>query len=56
MEQTIKIITGKVAWDIYGGWSDVVRGLFIDTLKVESIFNEYVGKNIKVTIEVVEDK
>jgi len=49
----IKIITGKIERNIYGQWSDVTRGLFIDQEKLENIFEEYEGQHIKITIEPV---
>ena len=50
-ERTIKVITGKVAYDIFGNFEDCSPGLYIDTDKVETIFSPFEGKAIKVTIE-----
>ena len=51
MEYTIRIITGKVEYDIFGSYEDCSPGLYIDEDKIERIFAEYNGKNIKITIE-----
>jgi hypothetical protein len=51
----IKIVEGEVVRDRFGSWSDCSPGLYIDTDMVESIFNAYKGKRIRVTIEVVGD-
>jgi hypothetical protein len=53
--KTIEIIKGKVERDIYGSWDDCSPGLYLESDMVETIFREYVGKNIKVTIEEIED-
>ena len=52
-EQTIKIITGKVKWNIYGDYEDCDRGLYIDGDKIETLLNKYEGKVVKLTIEEV---
>ncbi len=51
MEYIIAVITGKVAYDIFGSFKDCSPGLYIGTDKVESIFDKFKGKSIKVTIE-----
>lgn len=50
----IRIVEGNVRRDVFGSWSDCSPGLYIDTDMVETIFNAYKGKRIRVTIEVVE--
>jgi hypothetical protein len=50
---SISIITGKVERDIYGLYGNMPSELFIDHDKITSIFNKYEGKDIKVTIEVM---
>ena len=54
MKQTITVITGKVARDIFGSYEDCSPGLYIDSDKIESVFAMYYGKDIKITIEVIE--
>lgn len=55
MESNIKIITGKVEENPYGNWSDCDTGIFIDSDKVESIFRQYKGKTVRVTIEEIKE-
>jgi hypothetical protein len=61
MTKEIKIIEGKVGKDIYGSWDDCSSGLYLDSDMIyldsdliSTIFYNYLGKNIKVTIEEVE--
>lgn len=54
-EKTIKVINGKVATNIYGNWEDCDPGLYLGDRRVESIFNEFHKKTIKVTIEVLDN-
>lgn len=56
MKKNIEIYSGKIRRNIHGDWSDVDKGLFIDHGMIESIFNDYIGRNIKITIEIDEDK
>ena len=49
----IKIIEGKVARDIYGSWDDCSPGLYVDSNNAESLFSEYIGKTVRITIEEV---
>jgi hypothetical protein len=53
MESTITIITGKVAYDVFGSYSDCSPGLYIDKDKVVSLLDKFVGKEEKITIEVI---
>lgn len=53
-KKEIKIIEGDVRHDVFGSWSDCSPGLYIDTDMVESIFNSYKGRRVRVTIEVIE--
>jgi hypothetical protein len=55
MVQTTKVITGKVTRDRFGSWEDCSPGIYIDTDMVETLFSEYTGQNIRVTIEVIDD-
>jgi len=50
----IKIIEGDVRRDVFGSWDDCSPGLYIETDMVETIFNQYRGRRIRVTIEVVD--
>lgn len=52
---TTKTIEGKVVRNPYGNWSDVDKGIYVDGENVESIFNGYIGKKIKVVIQECED-
>lgn len=48
--------TGKVEVNPYGEWDDVSKGIRIGLSDwVETIFRNYEGKNVKVTIEVLPD-
>jgi hypothetical protein len=51
-----KVITGLVRRDPYGSWDDCSPGLYIDSDMVETIFREYKGKNIRVTIEEIKEE
>lgn len=51
-----KTIIGKIERDPFGSWEDCSPGLYIDRDKIESIFDEYKGKTIKITIEEIETK
>ena len=51
-----KIILGNVERDPYGSWDDCSPGLYLNRDLLETIFNKYEGKKIRVTIEeIVED-
>jgi hypothetical protein len=54
MQKTITVIDGKVASDIYGSWEDCDPGLYLGDTRVETIFNRYHKKTIRVTIEVID--
>jgi hypothetical protein len=54
--KTVEIIEGKVERDIFGSWDDCYPGLYLESDMIESIFSEYLGKNIKVTIEEIENE
>lgn len=54
MRNTMEIIQGGVKKDPYGSWDDSDRGIYIDGDNIDYIFSEFIGKNIKVTIEVIE--
>lgn len=56
MTKTITIITGKVQDDVYGSWEDCSPGTYIGFDKVNSIFDNFHGKNIKVTIEILPEE
>ncbi len=55
MTKEITIIEGKVARDIYGSWDDCSPGLYVDSDMVETLFSDYIGKNVKITIEEIEE-
>jgi len=48
-----KTISGEVVENPYGNWSDVDRGWYIGSDKVQTLLYEYEGKNVKITIEVL---
>lgn len=54
MIKSKEVITGKVQKDVFGGWDDCSPGLYIDSDKISTIFDKYLGKNIVVIIEEVE--
>lgn len=47
------IISSKIRRNIYGDWSDVDTGFFIDNESIETILARYIGKKVKIII--VED-
>lgn len=55
MIKNTETITGLVKRDRYGSWSDCSPGLYVDFDKVETVFEKYVGKNIKITVEILEE-
>lgn len=48
------VTEGIVKENIYGNWSDVDKGIFIDGNNVNNFFDKYLNKNIRVTVEVIE--
>ena len=54
MERTITVVAGEVKRDIYGSWEDCDPGLYVGDTMVESLFDRYRGRRIKVTIELDE--
>lgn len=48
-------LEGKVKENPWGDWSDVDKGVFIGLDEVNSIFREFEGRKIKVTIEEIVD-
>jgi len=54
-EKTITVINGKVATNIHGNWEDCDPGLYLGDIRVETIFNKFHNKTIKVTIEVLDN-
>ena len=54
MPKIITVYMGKVEENIFGDWADCSPGIYIDHDKIESIFAKFIGKNIKVTIELLE--
>lgn len=51
-----KEIVGQVERDIYGSWDDRSPGLYIANDMVESVFQEFEGKKVKITIEIPPDE
>ena len=56
MRTLTETITGKVIRDKYGSWEDCSPGLYLGDDFVETLFSNYIGRTIKVTIEVVENE
>ena len=56
MRTPTETITGKVVRDKYGSWEDCSPGLYLGDDFVETLFSNYIGRTIKVTIEVVENE
>lgn len=58
-----EIIEGKVRENPYGNWSDVDTGLYVGGKQLfpwgmypePNFLDEYVGKNVRITIEVIEE-
>jgi len=56
MPSTItRTIVGKVVINPFGDWSDCDRGVYLDGDNVVSIFEDYEGRRLRVTIEEVEE-
>lgn len=51
----IKVISGDIRQDVFGSWSDCSPGLYIDHDLIETVFSQYRGKRVKVTIEVIDN-
>jgi hypothetical protein len=49
------IFEGKIKRNVFGSWEDCSPGLYLDTDKIETIFNRYENKNIRITVEILED-
>ena len=47
---------GQLRTNIYGNWSDVDKGLFIDGTPIEEIFCKFEGRTIEITIGEIEEK
>ena len=56
MRTLTETITGKVVRDKYGSWEDCSPGLYLGDDRVETIFSNYIGRTIRVTVEVVESE
>jgi hypothetical protein len=55
-ESKTVVLTGKLEQDIYGNWSDVDKGLFIDSDKINSILWDFLHKNVRLTIEEIDNE
>lgn len=53
-EKTVKTLSGSIRRDVFGSWSDCDPGLYIGNEMIESVFREYMGRRIKITIEEVD--
>lgn len=56
MRTLTETITGKVVRDKYGSWEDCSPGVYLGDDMVETLFSNYIGKTIRVTVEVVESE
>lgn len=56
MRTLTETIIGKVVRDKYGSWEDCSPGLYLGDDFVETLFSNYIGKTIRVTVEVVESE
>ena len=54
MKEYRETYKGQIRRDVFGSWDDCSPGLYIDHDMVESIFNNFTGKTVRVTIEVIE--
>lgn len=50
------VYAGKIMRDAFGSWDDCNPGLYIDHDMIETIFSKFIGKNVKITIEEIEDE
>lgn len=51
----MKIYEGEIEKDIYGSWDDCNPGLYFGANLIETLFSEFVGKKVKITIEELEE-
>lgn len=47
---------GDVARDIYGPWDDCKPGVYIDSDRIDTIASEFIGKRVRITIEVIDSE
>jgi len=53
ISKTTTTLTGRVEWDVFGSYEDCSPGLYVQNDKVESVLSDYVGKEVRITIEEV---
>ena len=49
-----KTYEGDVARDIYGSWGDCSPGIYVDSDRIDTIASEFIGKRVRITIEVID--
>ena len=49
-----KTYEGDVERDIFGSWSDCSPGIYVDSDRIDTIAAEFIGKRVRITIEVIE--
>jgi len=52
---TKTVLQGQLRENPWGNWSDVDKGLFVGSDKIESSLWDLVGKNVKITIEEIDE-
>lgn len=51
IKKTATVVTGIIERDIkLDSWDIVARGTYIKRANVETLFDNYIGKNVKITI------
>jgi hypothetical protein len=49
-------LEGPVKVNPWGNWSDVDKGLYIGTDRLDNAFYDYEGKKLRITVEVLEEE
>ena len=50
-----EIYEGTIDRDVFGSWSDCSPGLYIDHDLIDTIFQKYEGRKVRIIIEPVEE-
>ena len=54
MKKIIEIYEGEICRDRFGSWDDCNPGLYIGMEMIETIFNNNIGKHLRITIEEID--
>lgn len=56
MEEILYEQEGEIRKNIYGDWSDVDKGIFINQDEINTIFTDLIGKKVKIQITSIEEE